>query len=421
MKNILCWALLLPLLFSPALAEGGEERPAYTSRSRVTSDYFSTVSMLQLFDDFTDPARAAAFEETWKEATDLLARLDAIFSLSDPGSDISRFNALASGESTPVSRDTAEVLAVARDVYGKTGGLYDPTVAPLVDLFGFTPRFSARNYRPSAAYDRAKENGVLPLPDDGAVEALKKLVDFPSLHLSDGRLQKNTPSVSLLGSVFQQTIDLGGIGKGYAVDRVLTLLREKGYAYGYFSCGGSSVGILARASASRGAPQPAQWGVGIQYPRFTGQQETLLRVFTKNRSLSTSGDYEHAYLLDGVRYSHLIDPRTGWPANMPSGGIQSGLCSVTVLGESAAFCDALSTALLVMGPQAAVDFMNRPDMAGISYVMIGCRDGTEHCEVITNLKEEQYELLDPERFLLCSYTDSAGNVVYTGTFFDADQ
>ena len=125
--------------------------------------------------------------------------------------------------------------------------------------------------------------------------------------------------------------------------------------------------------------------------------------------------------MDGVRYSHLIDPRTGRPVNMPSEGVQSGLCSVTVLGESAACCDALSTALMVMGPQAAVNFMNRPDMAGISYVMIGYRDGAGYCERITNLKQEEYELLDPERFLLCSDTDSTGRVVYTGTFFDGDQ
>ena len=74
-----------------------------------------------------------------------------------------------------------------------------------------------------------------------------------------------------------------------------------------------------------------------------------------------------------------------------------------------------------MGPKQAIDFMNREDMAGISYVMIGYRDGADHCEIITNLKEKQYELLDPDRFLLCSDTDGAGNVVYTGTFFDRDQ
>lgn len=423
MKKALIWCLLLALLplSLPCPAEEGEERPAFTSRSRVTTDYFSTASMLQIFDDFKNPARVDAFEETWKEMTALLARLDAVFSLSDSGSDISRFNALEPGESTALARETAETLAVAREVYQLSGGLYDPTVASLVDLFGFTPRFNARDYRPTAGYDRKKENGVLPLPAESDVLALRKLVDFSSVRFTDSTIQKNTPSVTAGGSVCRQTLDLGGIGKGYAVDRVMALLREKGYTYGYFSCGGSSIGILSRATASRGAPEAAQWGVGIQYPRFTDRQETLLRIFTRNRALSTSGDYEHAYLLDGVRYSHLIDPRTGWPANMPSGGIQSGLCSVTVLGESAAFCDALSTALLVMSPKQAVASMNREDMAGISYVMIGYRDGANHCELITNLKEEQYELLDPDRFLLCSDTDGTGNVVYTGTFFDGNQ
>lgn len=423
MKRLLCLLLVLslcPSLLPAARGEeggAGEERPEYTSRSRVTSEYFSTVSMLQIFDDFRDPARVEAFEETWREVTQLLAELDAALSLSGQDSDVSRFNALRPGETAGLSPCTQEILTISREVYELSGGLYDPTVASLVDLFGFTPRFSLRNYRPQTGYDREKVGGVLPLPRESDVQALQSLTGFSSVRFSDGQVEKTAEPVPLCGQVCQQTIDLGGIGKGYAVDRVLALLREKGYAYGYFSCGGSSIGILSRATASKGAPEAAQWGVGIQYPRFTDRQETLLRVFTKDRALSTSGDYEHAYLVDGVRYSHLIDPRTGWPVNMPKNGVQSGLCSVTVLGESAAYCDALSTALFVMGPLAAVSFMNREDMAGFSYVMIGYRDGADRCEIITNLSEKQYELLDPDRFSLCSALDGGGRVQYTGEFF----
>lgn len=390
------------------------ERPDYTSRSRVTMDYFSTASMLQVFDDFSDPARVAAFEETWEEVQALLSRIDAALSLSDVDSDVSRFNALATGESTVVSRETLDVLSTVSAAYDMTAGAYDPTVAPLVDLFGFTPRFSGRDYRLLMPYDRAMVGNVLPLPDSDVVSTLLKLVDFGGIHIEGDAVTKTAPTVTIDGDLCTQALDLGGIGKGYAVDCVMSLLREKGYEYGYFSCGGSSIGILSRATASKGAPEPAQWGVGVQYPRYTEGQEVLVRVFTRDRCLSTSGDYEHGAVLDGVHYCHLIAPETGWPINMPVDGVQFGICSMTVMGENAALCDALSTALCVMGADETMAFMKRPEMEDYDYLMILYSDDLEYCEIVTDLPGEQYELLDPERFRLACDVDANGNVSYIG-------
>lgn len=409
--------LILPL---PAFAQEAEEaleRPEYTSRSRVTMDYFSTVCMLQLYDDFSDPARVEAFNQTWEEILELLAVIDAELSLAMPESDVSRFNAAQSGESITVSADTAAILDTVEAVFTLTDGRYDPTVSILVDVFGFTPRFSQRQYQPIYGYDREKVNGVVPLPVPDTVTALQQLVQFETINRSGLTLTKTTAAATIGGHTYQQSLDLGGIGKGYAVDRVMELLRSKGYRYGYFSCGGSSIGILSRATASRGAPEPAQWGIAVQYPRFVAEDEALLRVFTRDQMLSTSGDYEHAYILDGVRYSHIIDPQTGWPVNMPVDGVQSGICSVTVLGDNAAFCDAMSTALCVLGVEEAIDLMNQPNMQEYSYVMILYSDASEVCEIVTNLPAERYELLDPERFVVVSAVDAHGIVSYNGNMF----
>ena len=421
-KKLLALILLFALLPLPASARTGEgtvEHPEYTSMTRATTDYFSTVSMLQIFDDFADPARAKAFEETWREIVLLLGRLEKAFSLSETDSDISRFNALSAGESTPVCGDTERLLGIAHGVWSATEGCYDPTVAVLVDLYGFTPRFSSRSYRPVLRYDRERVNGVLPLPEDDIVEALRPLVDFSGVTLSGGRLYKQTPSAIVGGEVCRQSLDLGGIAKGYAVDLVTELLRARGYAYGYFSCGGSSIGILSRAVASSGAPGPAQWGVGVQYPRFGSEQNVLLRLFTENVCLSTSGDYEHTYTLNGVRYTHLIDPGSGRPINMPVNGVQSGVCSATVLGEDAAVCDALSTALCVMGPERAVMFMNGSEYRDYSYLLILYSDDLPYCEIVTDLPGERYVVLDPAHFLLASETDPDGAVLYTGVLSKA--
>lgn len=409
--------MLLPLSALAQEAEGALERPEYGSRSRVTMDYFSTVCMLQLYDDFSDPARVEAFEQTWEEILALLAVIDAELSLSMPESDVSRFNAATSGETVTVSADTAAILDTVEEVFTLTGGRYDPTVSTLVDVFGFTPRFSQRRYQPVYGYDREKVDGVLPLPEADTVAALRSLVQFDAIDRSGLTLTKNTAAATIDGHTYQQSLDLGGVGKGYAVDRVMALLRAKGYRYGYFSCGGSSIGILSRATASRGAPEAAQWGIAVQYPRFVTENEALLRVFTRDQMLSTSGDYEHAYVLDGVHYSHLIDPQTGWPVNMPIDGVQSGICSVTILGDNAAFCDALSTALCVLGVEEAIDFMNQPHMQGYSYLMILYSDASEVCEIVTDLPAERYELLDPERFVVVSAVDAQGRVTYHGNMF----
>ena len=185
---------------------------AADSFMRSTSDYFGTVSMLRLYE--TEGA-----QETWTEVKALLARIDRAVSVSDEDSDIASFNRLAAGESVAVSEITADLLLRAKEAYELTSGLYDPTVYPLVDLWGFSPRFNRAGYSPVMPYDRPLTGGHPKPPAAGDIETLLPLVGLDGIELkqdADGwRLIKHTPSVQVGGIRVEAQLDLGGIAKGY--------------------------------------------------------------------------------------------------------------------------------------------------------------------------------------------------------------
>lgn len=400
MKKTISAALLCALLLAAFPA-----RAAETPFRRYTTDYFGTVSMLCLYSE--DGA-----EEAWREVKALLGSIDESVSVSRPDSDIARLNALPAGESVPVSGVTAEIWRTAAEAYELTGGLYDPTVYPLVDLWGFSPRFNQKDRGGGRPWDRPETDGHPALPRDEDVRALLPLVGMDGIALEaagDGWvLRKNTPPVVIAGVTVQAQADLGGIAKGYACDRVAALLREKGITEGYFVCGGSSMCFLSRPggeafSVAAGKPRPGRNG-GTDYAVFRA----------RNTTLSTSSDASHCYTAeDGALYCHIIDPRTGYPLNRPdSRGIQAGAASVTLLGESAALGDALSTALCLMGPRETLAFLeNREE----KMVMAVYRTGEDDPEVAANMDMDEMELTD-EGYVPAFERDAAGRFRYTGTF-----
>lgn len=400
--HALCALCLVTVLLPLFSAQGA------SPLSRYTDKYFSTVSALFLYTDDRQ-----AFEQTWAEVKGILEEIQNAVSLSVPDSDLSRFNALACGESCSVSPITAEILRTAFSVYNETGGLYDPTVFPLVDLWGFSPRFNSNIYQPTQPYDRAYENGKLPPPDERYVQALQQLVDFGGVTLSGSNdqgwtLTKNIPPVTVDGHTFQAQMDLGSIAKGYACDRVLQLLQSEGYEYGHFVCGGSSIAALSRPEG--------EYRLTIGKPRSGAEENASFAVLTaRNTTLSTSSDASHTYTRDGVIYCHIIDPRTGYPINMPADGqAQCGIACVTLLGPSAARSDALTTALCVMGPQQALAYVNSR-LQGDPVVMVLYRTGEPFLEVLASA--EAACTLEDAGYRLASRIGPDGNIVYTGTLF----
>ncbi len=416
MKRKALLFLFIPVfLLSSSVAEETEVPQAYTSRTKVASGYFATVSSLCLFDDFNDPDAVTRYEETWDEVKSLLEEIEQTVSVEIPTSDIARFNALPSGGSVSIQPLTASLLRLAREMYERTSGYYDPTVYPLVDLWGFSPRFtySSEAVQP---YDRERENGTLPAPDSAYIEGFLQLVGMEGVELGGSEeegyvLTKKTPSVEIGGVTYSAKLDLGGIAKGYAVDLVRDLLLEKGYEYGYFSCGTSSIYVLKSASASAKKANDPHFQLNIRSPRETPEGTgDYARLTVMNSSLSSSGDYGHSYELNGQRYCHIIHPFTGYPMNVSDAEPQQGVCTVTLMSESAAEDDALTTALCLMGLDAALEYLNE---AAQDIVLVYYRSDSDRYEVVTNLPEERITLLDAA-YVLCSERDETGRVRYTG-------
>jgi len=324
--------------------------------ARQTDEYFMTASALFLYTEENDESY---FQKTWSLVKQTLGEIEQAVSVSIPESDIARFNALPCGEEIEVSPLTANILTIAKDVHALSGGLYDPTVYPLVDLWGFSPRFNQHFYTPVMPYDRTYENGLLPLPSASHIDALLPLVGLDGVALREENnryyLKKNTPPVSIDGIAIQAQLDLGGIAKGYACDQVLALLRSRGHTMGHFVCGGSSMALLSRPQGD------GTYTLTLHKPRpgqNTGSHFATLR--TRDVTLSTSTDYNHSFMSDGVLYCHIIDPRTGYPINMPDAdGVQQGVSAATLLYDSAAYGDALTTVLCVLGPEEAPAFLEQ--------------------------------------------------------------
>ncbi len=393
-----------------------------TSKSKMTGEFFATWSQLRLYDDFSKADNVLRFERVWQELKDMLSEIEQAVSVSVETSDVARFNALAYGEKMEISPHTAAILLAAKEGYEKSGGMFNPAAYPLVDLWGFTPRFTSAAYAPLYAYDRERDAQGLPLPEERYIDAFTKLADFDGILLSwDAEtgytLQKMVPPVTVDGIAYEAEIDLGGIAKGYAVDVVMELLARNGYEYGLFSCGSSSMGLMKSASPKSVENGTQRYEVHIRHPRSDNRNDAYLSVAQKDARLSTSGDYDNSYLLGDVRYAHIINPVTGYPMNtahVEDG--QKGIATATVLGENATVCEVLSTALCAMEPKQAIRFINE-QLRAYSVALVLYDTNSPTFEFVTNMLPESYRLQD-EAFLSANSLDGDGNIVYEGRLFE---
>ena len=404
MRKRLMAAVLLFLCAVPRFGYAEEIPGAYRSRSKTLTGTFATVSTLCVFDDFDDPEAGERFSRLWEETKAVLNEMDALLSVSVESSEISRFNALPGGGSMPISPLTADVFQKCQEMYRFTDGCFDPTILPLVDLWGFSTRFRDRGGAGKMPYDRPRADGGFPMPDKKYMDAFLCLVGLDGIALEDSGetgwiLHKNTPDVVVDGVSYQARIDLGGIAKGYAVDRVVRLMKEAGVEYGYFSCGSSSISLFKSASFSAKETGDPSFSLDVRAPRAAGQPgEPYASIRVKDQSLSSSGDYENAYRTDGYLCSHIISPFTGYPLNVKPGQLQQGICTVTLLSGSAVEDDALTTALCLMGPEKAAEFY-REHLSDRDILMVVYQDGAETYGVMTNLKEDRLQLRNDAYYL----------------------
>ena len=263
-------------------------------------------------------------EAALKEAELELYRLEALLSRTNGTSTVSEINECA-GTPVSVEEEVEELLQLAKQYAEKTEGAFDITIAPVVSAWGFT----------EDAYR---------VPEQAELDLLLQSVGEEFVEIREG--------TAMLAP--ETRIDLGGIAKGYGSDRVAEIFEVSGVERGWISLGGN---VMAKGTRPDGNP----WKVGIQDPKSPGEESFVGMVFLEDGYAVTSGGYQRYFEEDGQTYHHIIDTATGYPAD-------SGLTSVTVVADLEAgvrngtMCDALSTALFVMGEEKALEFWRGSDM-----------------------------------------------------------
>lgn len=373
-------------------AEGTEQTEEAQSSSQVNSyartytGIFGTDAYLRIYlpIDISDEELAQATEKAnalHEEIKALLTSLDSSMNIANENSYISQFNSAEAGSEIEIDYHTYQVLSIAIKMFEETDGYYNPGVYYSVDLYGFGVR-SNNEARP---YDR--EDPSVELPDNEYVTAFQQLGESfaeVSTYQRDGKyyVYKPEKTVTVKGNTYSLAMDLGGIGKGYAIDLVDGLIDEAGFEYGYFNFGSSSQAINGSLS------DDGMFELSFQNPRkFLGAGYLTTR--TANVAISTSGDYILSYTIDGTRYSHIINPKTGAP-------IRTGIATATVLDGregvySAAESDARTTALCAMGVEKATEYMNELTEKGIKVAFLH-ENGIGWLNFYTNMEEGTYTL-----------------------------
>jgi thiamine biosynthesis lipoprotein len=302
-----CLALLLVLAGCPDRREikFSGKTMGTTYHMTVVGSYFTAVAPLQ------------------NAVDERLEAINASMSTYRPDSEISRFNQMQRVDTPfPISNDFQEVMQVSRQLFQMTQGAWDGTLDPLIDLWGF------------GRTQRSKDR--VPTAED--IQALLPAVGFHHIVLdADGRLSKRLSSVSL---------DLASVAKGYAVDAIASLIGDKGFENYLVEIGGE---VYAAGVRIDGQP----WRVGINKPVAGAPFDQVYRIVNlQDRAFATSGDYRNFFEIEGQRYAHIIDPRTGYP-------VSNGVVSVSVTADTCALADGLATALMVMGATAGIELVNR--------------------------------------------------------------
>jgi len=260
-----------------------------------------------------------------------IENVDKLMSDYKSDSEISRVNRDAFTHPVPVSEPTYEVLKRSIEFSKLTGGAFDITVGPLVDLWR-----SAK-----------KKNAV---PSEEEIAAAKAKVGFEKLILDD---QQRTVRFAVEG----MRLDLGGIAKGYAVDKAIEAMQKAGAVGGMVDIGGD---LRCFGKPPKGK---TKWSVGLQNPDISknaDESDLLLILKLDSAAVATSGDYQQFALIEGKRYSHIINRRTG------AGAV--GLSSVTIIADNATDADALATAVSVMGAEKGLALIKK--MPGVEAILI---------------------------------------------------
>lgn len=258
-----------------------------------------------------------------------LSEINDIFSTYRKDSIVSQFNQSHSTEKFVVGADFVLVVTRAQEISQMTDGAFNIAIDALIDLWGFDK---------SGRIDRK--------PSADAVAAALKLTDVTKIHLDGDAIHKDVPTMA---------INLSAIAKGFAVDDIARLLSSLAFANFMVEIGGE---IVTYGHNSQGKP----WVIGIEDPKYIGDKtKFLIRIGLSNRAVASSGTYLNFFTDNGVQYSHIIDPRTGYPVKRDS-------VSITVIAPDCMTADALATAFMVLGEKASREVVAKLPDVGAMFV-----------------------------------------------------
>jgi thiamine biosynthesis lipoprotein ApbE len=297
--------------------EGPGEKKELFKETRLVMGTYAEVSVYD-----TDKEKAARAVD---EALGEMERLDGLMSNYKPTSELSRINRDAPLAPTGCDPELLGVIEDSLDYSRLSGGAFDITVEPLASMWGF--------------YE-----GKVRVPETDEIEEILPAVSYKNIEIAAGA---DGGSRLISFSHPGTRIDLGGIGKGFAVDKAVDTLKRLEITSALVNLGGN---IYALGHP----PGVDAWKIGVQHPR---DRDTLLGYLElKDKGVATSGDYERFVTINGKRYSHILDPRSGMPVGK--------VVSVTVIADTAMEADALSTAAFILGPEEGEDLLEDIDGAG---------------------------------------------------------
>jgi len=332
--------LFLPLLLVVACSDS-DLLPTYDLAGTTMGTTFNITLI--------DPPAELDLDQLNTAIHDQLEHIDGIASTYRDDSELSRFNADMSTDWIRVTPEFCHMISSTNDISFMTDGAFDITVGPLVNLWGFGP-----------------ENSENELPTDEEIAAAKAEVGYESLETDcdHGIIRKSPASVY---------IDLSGWAKGYAVDQIAGLLDAQKLTNYLVEIGGE---LKVRGHNA----EQLNFSIAIEKPLSISEMSyTLMRL--SDVSVATSGDYRNYFEEDGIRYSHTIDPRTGYP-------VSHELTGVTVISNHTAYADAVATAFLVLGPEDGLALAEKLRIA--AYFLVRADSG------IVEKSSSQFEQLERE-------------------------
>lgn len=319
------WLSIAIVLTIPALPGCGQEAPgpALVEQSRLAMGSALQIAV------WTSDRRGAtrAIDAVFAE----FERLDRLLSVWQPDSEVQRLNQAAGHGPVPIGPDLAAVLQAAAEGHRRTGGRFDITFGALSDVWRF---------------DHDQDNRV-PTPEEIAAR-------LPSIGAGAVKVDPAAGTAEIMRPGVR--VHLGGIGKGYAVDRGAAMLRQAGFHDFLIQAGGDLYAAGRRGDRA--------WRVRLFDPRGTNG-ETFAAIDLYDETFSTSGDYERFFIKDGIRYHHILDPATGQPARLSR--------SVTILARDALTADWASTGAFILGPEPGMALIE--SLPGVEGVIVGADNG----------------------------------------------